>query len=247
MPTVPMRSSNHSNGNNRGVRRPLGNIHIHHTSSSSNNSNSQDQSGNNWTKKEKPDVVKKAPFTKRETSGSSQSSATASSSSPVEIAIAQAEVLSQQLQAQQQELEASSVFRRTSEKDQEEASDDMLSLQIANSVHDVDDAEWNDATQDESIFLPFTRADGCKILEPLDTRSLRSIFRRRLDDAIDDTINCDGSFMLKLANLILDEADEEELPVEKPECFASTTKALYIGGPGHLSQQQWSIQNLMNV
>lgn len=28
--------------------------------------------------------------------------------------------------------------------------------------------ESNDATQeDDSIFLPFTRADGCKILEPL--------------------------------------------------------------------------------
>ena len=220
MPTLPLSNLPAA----KGVRRPFGKINVNRPGPRNNSNNNEGKSGKAGSVTKavvKPAGGSTSKQDQRELPNTTQSSTTVEAT------------------------RVDSIFRQPPSEESSKENHGLLSLQLANPVHDENDEPTsdhnsNDDDTTESIYLPFTRADGCCIVEPLETSNVRSMFRRPLIDFNDEW---NDMMTLKRANPIMDDNDDDDATNENVAHHSHSVNILYFE-QGHVTEQM-SIMDLM--
>ena len=212
------------------MRRPFGNINVNRTDTSSSKNKSNKKDGHKTVSKT---VIKPTATSAFAVVTKQEKKEVVEQALPVSAAVNQ--------ERTQEMLDAvPSVFRRV--PSEESAMMDMLSLQLANPIDDENDESDSDIQYEaaaEQIYLPFTRADGCSIVDPVSTQSVRSIFRK---SATSENEEGDDVFALKRANPITKDDDIVEFQAQKT---GNNVQTLFKGR-GQMSESM-SIMDLMTM
>ncbi|CAB9502071.1 expressed unknown protein [Seminavis robusta] len=160
MPTVQSTPATMSSRGEKGVRRPFGNINVNRADTNQTNSSS------------KPAVTKP---THRSVQSFPPPAVVHRSSTTVTLVNTDTiPVSSSRDDPTCESRQAPSIFRDNAGEERIDASEDVLSLKLANPVSDS-----CETSEEEDICLPFMRIDNTAIVEAYDTIQLRGIFSQR--------------------------------------------------------------------
>lgn len=230
MPTLPLPNlSTH-----KGVRRPFGNINVNRTDPSNSKNKSSKKDGKTVSKA----VIKSSATSAFAVVSKQEKKEVVDQALPVTAVDQKSDQ-----EGAQETLEAAqaiSVFRRV--PSEESVMEQMPSLQLANPINDENnelelDNQYEEAA--EQIYLPFTRADGCSIVEPVSAQSVRSIFRKSAtseEEERDDLLNLRRGNPIMEDDGIVDEGQAQQ---------TGNVQTLFLG-QGHMLESM-SIMDLMTI
>lgn len=233
MPTLPLPS--HSAP--KGVRRPFGNINVNRTGAANKQNKANKKDGKNVTKT----VIKPTATSAFTVVSKQEKNATSNDGRTLDT-------LKDNRQETFEAAQVQSVFRRVPSEDSVTEQMNLLSLQLATPIDDKhDEAEQESSSfqdADKAIYLPFTRADGCFVVEPVSTQSVRSIFRKS------DNSGRDEMFALRRANPIVNDDssddDESDVAADQPAPSDSAHTGSLFPGQGHVLENM-TIMDFMTM